>query len=238
MLFGGLQKLTTLDFPGVVSALLFTQGCNFHCPYCHNRQLIPQRREHGEEAMPERENVLLFLQKRRDVLDGLVISGGEPLLQPDLKNFCREVKTLGYKIKLDTNGSMPQRLAALLEENLLDYVAVDLKTSVERYSPTLTNDRAIGEKIAETFALLAKSATPFEARTTCFLPLTDAEALHAAATVLPPDTPWLLQRGNIPKGLTQYGPRPLDREEETMLLHSLQGAVAHCKIAARSPFAA
>lgn len=234
MLFGGLQKLTTLDFPGVVSAVAFTQGCNFHCPYCHNAHLIPAH--HGSEPGPVPEDVLAFLHKRRDILDGLVISGGEPLMQPDLEAFCRELKQMGYAVKLDTNGSFPTDLAALLESRLLDYVAVDVKTAPQNYAPQLCNDPEAGARLAETFAVLNASSIPFEARTTCFFPLTDASLLITAATVIPEGVEWRLQRGSIPAD-SASGMRRLLPGEETALLETLRRSLPDHAVSARPPFA-
>ena len=124
----GLQKTTLLDFPGHVAATVFTGGCNFRCPFCHNSELL------GNDAKPlfTEEEVLKFLTKRRGILEGVAITGGEPTLQPDLRSFIIKVRELGYKIKLDTNGSRPNVLRALCEDGLIDCVAMDIKTCKER----------------------------------------------------------------------------------------------------------
>ena len=203
MLFGGMQKLTTLDFPGVVSALLFTQGCNFHCPYCHNAQLIPT------EAPPtgvstvqpvSEDEALSFLAKRADILDGVVITGGEPCLQQGIEAFCREAKKLGYKVKIDTNGSFPEVLRRLLEADFLDYAAVDVKTAPDSYAPLLapnSTGASAGEKLAQTLALLAAHGVPHEARTTCVAPFVDEAAAIAMSGLVKPNVPWYFQRANI-----------------------------------------
>lgn len=197
MLFGGMQKLTTLDFPGVVSALLFTQGCNFHCPYCHNAQLIPARPAATSQTAVSEDEALTFLAKRADLLDGVVITGGEPCLQPDLENFCRKAKALGYKVKLDTNGSYPDVVRRLLEAELLDHVAVDVKAAPEEYAPLLTPDEDADEKLAATFGLLAAHAVPHEARTTCVAPFVNEAAVAAVAWLVNPSVPWYFQRANV-----------------------------------------
>lgn len=138
MALAGLHKLTAIDYPGLVAATVFTQGCNFRCPYCHNRQLI--KRQSGETLLAE-EDALAFLKKRASLLDGLVVSGGEPTLQPGLADFCRKVKKLGYRIKLDTNGSRPQVLAALMDEELVDYVAMDCKSAPGAYADFSVRNR-------------------------------------------------------------------------------------------------
>ncbi len=197
MLFGGLQKMTTLDYPGVVSALAFTQGCNFRCPYCHNARLIPALPERDADPAPETGEILTFLEKRKDVLDGLAISGGEPCMQPGLEDFCREVKALGYRIKLDTNGSFPEVVERLCGNSLLDYVAVDVKTVPGRYAPGLCGVSDAGEKLGKTLAVLVAASLPFEARTTCVAPFVDAETVTAMAEIVPRSIPWFFQRAKL-----------------------------------------
>ena len=190
MILGGFQKLTTLDFPGVVSALVFTQGCNFHCPYCHNAQLLSETPRPGADPAPDLDKVLAFLRKRQGLLDGLAISGGEPCLQDGLEFLCREAKALGYKVKLDTNGSFPKSLERLLSASLLNYVAVDVKTAPGAYAPALTTDENAGEKLRESLALLVKSRVLFETRTTCVAPFVTSETAAAMADIVPRKTPW------------------------------------------------
>lgn len=202
MLFGGLQKLTTLDFPGVVSALVFTQGCNFHCPYCHNAQLIPLQPDENADPNPQADDILAFLRKRADVLDGLVISGGEPCLHQDIGDFCREVKRLGYAIKLDTNGSFPERLERLLTADCLDYVAVDLKTAPDDYSPALCLDRNAGKKLLQSLALLAASTIPHEVRTTCVAPFVTPDSVKTMTASCGNRVPWLLQKAFLEENTT------------------------------------
>ena len=124
----GFQKMTLLDFPGRVACTVFTGGCNFRCPFCHNASLVTHI--DGEEITTE--EILSYLNKRKGLLDGVCVTGGEPLLQTDLADFLRAVKEMDYAIKLDTNGAYPEKLKALLEENLVDYVAMDIKNSKEK----------------------------------------------------------------------------------------------------------
>ena len=132
MTFSGFQKLTLLDFPGKTASIVFTRDCNFRCPFCHNASLVLCR---GCEVIAE-DDVLSYLDRRKKLLDGLSITGGEPLMQEGLCEFIRKVKALGYAVKLDTNGTYPERLKALLDEGLLDYVAMDLKNSEREYLKT------------------------------------------------------------------------------------------------------
>ena len=134
MILTGLQKLTLLDYPGAVACTIFTGGCNCRCPFCHNSSLVlPDR----IESRLTEEDALQFLQKRKGLLDGVAISGGEPLLQPDLADFLRRIKDLGYKIKMDTNGFFPDRLRKVVEEGLADRIAMDVKNAPDRYPETV-----------------------------------------------------------------------------------------------------
>ncbi len=162
MIFSGFQKLTLLDFPGTVACTLFTKGCNFRCPFCHNASLVTS------SDLPEfsEEEVLAFLKKRQGILEGVCITGGEPLLHPSLPDFIKKVKALGYKVKLDTNGSFPQRLEALISENLLDYVAMDIKNSFEKYHITSGCESANLSDIEKSIDLLMQGTIPYEFRTT------------------------------------------------------------------------
>ena len=167
----GLQKTTLLDFPGHVAATIFTGGCNFRCPFCHNSDLLGQD---AKEAFTE-EEVLKFLAKRRGILEGVAITGGEPTLQPDLRSFILRIRELGYKIKLDTNGSRPDVLRALCEEGLIDYVAMDIKTCKERY-PVVAGIPSLNlDPIAESVAFLKEGSVPYEFRTTVVRELHSAD---------------------------------------------------------------
>lgn len=135
MLISGLNKTTLLDYPGRVAATVFTGGCNFRCSFCHNAGLV--LRPLSQESYTE-EEVLAFLRKRRGILTGVCITGGEPTIQQDLPEFVRRIKELGLQVKLDTNGSHPQMLAKLIKEGLLDYVAMDIKNSPQRYLQTIS----------------------------------------------------------------------------------------------------
>ena len=125
----GLLKLTLLDYPTKTACTLFTAGCNFRCPFCHNGSLVLNK----AEEIPQDE-IFAFLKKRQGLLDGVCITGGEPLLNPDISEFIKRVRELGYSVKLDTNGSFPDRLIELAENGLIDYVAMDIKSSPEGYS--------------------------------------------------------------------------------------------------------
>lgn len=159
----GLQKLTLLDFPERTACTVFTAGCNFRCPFCHNASLVidvPKETEMTEA------DFFRFLKKRSGILDGVCISGGEPLLQPDIENFIKQIKELGFAVKLDTNGSFPDRLISLIESGLLDYVAMDIKNSPETYAFTAGVDALDMEKIKNSVSYLKEGHIPYEFRTT------------------------------------------------------------------------
>lgn len=159
MRIGGLQKLTLLDFPGHVACTVFLQGCNFRCPFCHNTSLVL-----GTEEITEDE-VFSFLKKRQGLLDGVAITGGEPLLNEDIVALCQKIKALGYAVKMDTNGSFPARLEALIEQKLVDYVAMDIKNSREKYALTAGADGFL-PRVEESISLLMQGRVPYEFRTT------------------------------------------------------------------------
>ena len=162
MRIGGIQKLTLLDYPGKVACTVFTVGCNFRCPFCHNASLVT----HTEDA-PHlgEEDVLSFLSKRRGVIEGVCLTGGEPLIWPEAKAFLEKIKAMGYSVKLDTNGSEPERLSEILDAGLADYVAMDIKSSPGGYAVAAGTDRAL-EKVEKSVLLLLNGKTPFEFRTT------------------------------------------------------------------------
>lgn len=160
--FAGTQSLTLLDFPNKVACILFVRGCNFRCPFCHNASLVCGG---AENNYPE-EDILAFLKKRQGLLDGVVISGGEPTLYPELIPFLHKVRDLGYAIKLDTNGTNPTLLKQILRENLADYVAMDIKNSPHFYSATCGVPKADIASIEESRDVLMNGETEYEFRTT------------------------------------------------------------------------
>ena len=163
MLIGGFQKLTLLDFPGKVACILFTPGCNFKCPFCHNGGLVT----HVEpQTFLSEEEVLSYLQKRVGLLDGIVVTGGEPLLQQGIEDFLAKVKAMGYAVKLDTNGTFPHKLKSLVASGLVDYVAMDIKNSPHKYPLTAGCDTVDMNAIEESIRYLLSDAVDYEFRTT------------------------------------------------------------------------
>lgn len=175
---GGLQKMTLLDYPGKAACTIFLSGCNFKCPFCHNRDLvfIPERYEYFDVN-----EVMEYLEKRKGLLDGVCISGGEPLLQEHLPSLIGRIREMGYLVKLDTNGAYPERLKEVIEKGLVDYVAMDIKNSPEKYARTLgMNPESFSlDPIMESVAYLKSSGIAHEFRTTVVKELHTAEDLLA-----------------------------------------------------------
>ena len=164
MNLSGLAKLTLLDYPGHTACTVFTGGCNFRCPFCHNALLVTGELAGGGEISEE--EVFAHLKKRQGVLDGVCITGGEPLINRDIDVFIRRIRELGYAVKLDTNGSFPERLEALAAEGLVDYVAVDIKNCREKYGLTVGIPGFDTAPVERTVEFLKKGTVPYEFRTT------------------------------------------------------------------------
>jgi anaerobic ribonucleoside-triphosphate reductase activating protein len=192
MIVAGMVKSSLVDYPGLVSCVLFLPFCNFDCYYCHNRSLID-----GSFTELDLDSVYQFLEKRKNLLDAVVISGGEPTLQPDLFSHLEKVKSLGYKIKLDTNGSSPSIIQSMLNKNLCDYVAVDYKAPKAKYESICGNDAEPGN-VLETINILVKNACSFEVRTTV-IPELSKEDLICMAKELPFVPKYVLNRYRKPE---------------------------------------
>ncbi|MFH1309566.1 MAG: anaerobic ribonucleoside-triphosphate reductase activating protein [Candidatus Omnitrophota bacterium] len=162
MMIAGLQKLSLVDYPGHLSTVVFLQGCNFNCGYCQNPDLIRSEKQFDFS----KKNFFDFIQRRKGTIEGVVISGGEPTIHNDLPEFIEKIKKLNFKIKLDTNGSNPEQLEFLLRSRMLDYVAMDIKTSFSRYS-LVSSQKEIATKVLESIRLLLFSTISYEFRTTC-----------------------------------------------------------------------
>ena len=220
MLISGLQKLTLLDYPGLVACTVFTGGCNFRCPFCHNAALVlPEALAHDTDE----EQVLSFLKKRAGVLDGVAVTGGEPLLHGDIGAFLEKVRALGFKIKLDTNGSFPDRLMDIVRAGLVDRVAMDIKNSPELYAKTAGVDRLDLGAIERSKDFLLSGSVDYEFRTTVVKGLHTRESVAGAAKWISGAKEYYLQQfkdsGHVLdiRGLGAY-----DEAE----MHSLAGAAA------------
>lgn len=158
----GLQKMTLLDFPGHVACTVFTGGCDFRCPFCHNFELV----DGSAPPVMEDEELIAFLEKRKGLLDGVAFTGGEPCLQKNLPDLMRRVKSMGYAVKLDTNGNHPEMLRRMMEEGLVDYVAMDIKNSPEKYAMTAGLEKLDLLAVKESARLLMEGNVDYEFRTT------------------------------------------------------------------------
>ena len=191
MRIAGLQKLTLLDYPGLVACTVFTNGCNLRCPFCHNASLVLTERA---DASLDEQEVLAFLETRRGKLDGVAVTGGEPLLHLGLPDFLRRVRAMGYRIKLDTNGTFPDRLRAVVEEGLVDRVAMDVKNAPLLYGKTVGLRRFDLAPVEASKDYLLEGRVPYEFRTTVVRGLHTAESLVAAAHWIAPAREYYLQQ--------------------------------------------
>jgi len=194
----GYQKTTLLDYPGHVAATIFTGGCNFRCPFCHNSDLVL-----GSTTINNisEEEIFSFLRKRKNVLSGICITGGEPTLQSDLAEFIEEIRSLGYKIKLDTNGYRPEVIADLLTKNLLDYIAMDIKSGHSNYAKVSGIHNLNMKQVEKSISIIENSNIPYEFRTTVVRELHTETDFQEITLMISPKSPYFIQSfknsGNI-----------------------------------------
>jgi pyruvate formate lyase activating enzyme len=189
MKIGGFLRFSLIDFPGKVAAVIFTQGCNFRCPFCHNPELVLPRR--FQLPVPEAE-VLELLKKRFGKLDGVAITGGEPLIQQDLEEFIFKIKQIGYQVKIDTNGSYPAILKKLIRQNLIDYIAMDIKAALTNY-PKVIDTPVNLDYILRSIQTIRESGLPYEFRTTIVKNLHTIDDINEIARLLQPEDRFVLQ---------------------------------------------
>ena len=194
----GYQKTTLLDYPGHVAATIFTGGCNFRCPFCHNSDLVVNS---TMSPCISQEEIFSFLKKRKNVLSGICITGGEPTLQTNLSEFIKKVRSLGYKIKLDTNGYRPDVISSLLEDNLLDYIAMDIKAGLSNYAKVSGIPNLDTSKIKESISIIENSGIDYEFRTTVVKELHNRQDFLEISEMLSSSSPYFIQSfkdsGNI-----------------------------------------
>jgi len=205
MIIGGLQKFSLLDYPGRVSAIVFTKGCNFRCQFCYNPMLVwpievskskYAHLKNGEQQKVHptinQDELFVFLKSRAGKLDAVVLTGGEPCLQKDLPEFIRKIKALGFLVKLDTNGSHPEVLAKLIKEKLVDYIAMDLKAPENKYKE-VTGVKADFKKIRRSVKLIMRSDRSYEFRTTVVPGLINKDDIAAMGRIIKGADKWYLQ---------------------------------------------
>ncbi|MBR6954897.1 MAG: anaerobic ribonucleoside-triphosphate reductase activating protein [Clostridia bacterium] len=222
----GLQKMTLLDFPGRVACTVFLGGCDFRCPFCHNFELV----DGTAPAMMGEEELLAFLQRRRGLLDGVAITGGEPCLHPGLPQLMRDIQALGFAVKLDTNGYHPALLGEILGEGLADYVAMDIKNSPDKYAQTAGLDSLDLAPIRESVSLLMASSVDYEFRTTVVREFHEAEDFRAIGQWIQGAPKYFLQaftdRETVPFGNLN----PPTSEEMRAYAGIVSGFVGHVAI--------
>ena len=218
MLILGLTKTTLLDYPSKVAATIFTGGCNFRCPFCHNGPFVINA---ANEDPISKEEVMEHLVKRRNVLNGVCITGGEPTIQADLPDLIKEIKALGYDIKLDTNGGNPGVLKKLIDEGLIDYVAMDIKNSMEKYIFTAKINGSLLDKVKESVEILKAAPIPYEFRTTVVKPLHEREDFEKIAKWIEGAPNWYIQSYKESKNVISPGFASYTKEEITDMLTGL-----------------
>ena len=217
----GLQKLSMVDYPGMLAATVFTGGCNLRCPFCHNALLVTRLQE---SPVLDTDDVLAFLASRRGFLDGVVLSGGEPLMQPDSVDFLTQVRELGFLIKVDTNGCYPHVLREILDKQLADYVAMDIKNSPDKYAQTVGIPNFPLDNVNRSIALLQSSGIDYEFRTTVVREFHTADDIAAIAQWISGAPHYYLQNfedsGNlISQGLHGFSPDELQIMADSALKH-------------------
>lgn len=234
MLIGGLEKLSLIDYPDHLSAIVFTQGCNFRCQFCYNPMLVlpnSKNRLQKDHLIPEKD-LFAFLRSRVEKLDGVVITGGEPTLHADLPDFIQKIRALGYKIKLDTNGTNPDLLKKLIDDQLLDYIAMDFKAPREKY------EEVVGvpvdfSKVAKSVKIIKASKLPHEFRTTVAPNLLNQLDLLAMAKFLAGDSKWYLQEFQSNKDLVNQeleGSATYSRRDLQEMAEQARKYVKNCRV--------
>lgn len=197
MIIGGLEKLTLLDYPDHLAAIIFTSGCNFRCRYCYNPMLVLPEKKNSDKNKKDlnsigNEDLFLFLKKRFGKLEGVVITGGEPTLHHDLPDFIKKIKDLGYLVKLDTNGTNPEMLATLIKNKLVDYIAMDIKADFDNY------EKVVGvmvnfKNLEKSVKMIMASDLPYEFRSTLVPGLVDKDIFVSMAKLIKGAKKWYLQ---------------------------------------------
>jgi pyruvate formate lyase activating enzyme len=228
MRIGGIQKVSLIDYPGQISAVVFTQGCNFRCPYCHNPELVNPDL-YGD--IQEEAGILSFLDLRRGKLDAVTLTGGEPTLQEDLPDFIRKIREMDYLVKLDTNGAFPEVLKTLIDQGELAYVAMDIKAPLNRYK-AVTRAAVDPAKIRESVDILMASGIDYEFRTTAVPSLITKKDLVAIAREIGSARRYIVQRFNSSKTLdgAMAGQKTFSREEMGKIKEELENYLPHVMI--------
>lgn len=222
---GGLEKVSLLDYPGKVSSVLFTYGCNLRCPFCHNPELVIHPL--GKDVKLKEDEVLDYLQERKGLIDAVVITGGEPLIYKDIDLFIEKIKKMGFLVKLDTNGFFPKELKELLKKDLLDYIAMDVKWAEDSYVEFSKDKKAV-EKVKESIKIIMRSGIDYEFRTTFVKGIHDIEDGEKITSMIPNAMKYYIQNFRSGKTIDET----LDTSNsftEKELKEILRGAKKHIK---------
>lgn len=225
MKIAGLQKLTLLDFPGRTACTVFTHGCNLRCPFCHNASLVV-----GEGDSVSEEELFAFLKKRQGILDGVAVTGGEPLLQPDIEEFLTKIKALGYSVKLDTNGFFPDKLRSLLNAGLVVFVAMDIKNSLNKYAATCGRRELDISPVLDSIELLKSGTVEYEFRTTAVKGFHTPEDFESIGRLIEGTKNYYIQNFVDSGALIQQGLTGLSKEEMNACLTAVQKYVPNAKL--------
>lgn len=221
MEFVGLDKMSLLDYEDYVSAVIFAPKCNFRCPFCHNGDSVLK----SSTEIPF-EEIIEYLNSRKGLLDAVVVTGGEPTLMPDLENKIRIIKSLGFKVKLDTNGTNPDVLKHLINENLIDYVAMDIKNSEKKYPLTAGCKVVDFKSIKESINILKTNRVPYEFRTTLVKEFHDFSDISEIGNLLKGSSKVYLQKFVDREGVIQKGLHPIDEEKAILFKKELEKYVS------------
>jgi pyruvate formate lyase activating enzyme len=224
MIIGGMEKLTLLDYPDKVAAIIFTAGCNYKCPFCQNSSLV-----YSNSIIKENE-IFDYLEKRKKILDGVCVSGGEPLVQKDIKLFIKRIKDMGFLVKLDTNGSFPDKLKELLDEKLIDYVAMDIKNEFDNYSKTVGMKNVDIENIKKSIKLLEESDIDYEFRTTIIKQFHNIDNILKICKYIGKNSKYYLQNFVDSPDVPQRGLTGFSKEELTNILSEVNKKYSNVQI--------
>ncbi len=223
----GLEKLSLVDFDGVVAATVFTGNCNFRCPFCHNASLVS---DYKELPTFSEEDIFAYLSKRKGILEGVCITGGEPTLNAELPEFCAKIKGLGYKVKIDTNGTNPQMIKRIIDENLADYFAMDIKNDKEGYGRTIGIENYDLSKVEKSVEIFLSGNTPFEFRTTLIDEFHDEKNMENIGQWIKGTEKYFLQKFKDGENCISRGLHPVSDEKAKKFLKVLEDYIPNVKL--------
>lgn len=226
MIIDGFQKLTLLDYPGKIACIIYTKGCNFACSYCQNSSLIKCDSLKGKIS---EEEILNYLEKRKNILEGVVITGGEPLIQKNIKDFIYKIRKLNYSIKLDTNGSNPKLLKELINEGLIDYVAMDIKNVFSKYNLNIGKKIEL-DNIKESINVLKENKVDYEFRTTIIKEFNTFDDIFKVCKLVGTKSKYYLQNFEDSSDVMDHSLHGFSKEELLTILKKLKSDYPNLEI--------